>query len=156
MTSCRTCLCRSSLLASSGFGVAVGAASASVATRGFGGVDSLWWPAPRVRPSKNAAAAAESSAVRRRRTTVCDGSGSGVLRCRERAAVDQLDAVAVGVLDEADAPDLRAAAGVEGRLLGLDSDLGERGQERVEVVDRQGDVVVAVAEVVGLVAADVD
>src|SRR5262245_1705661 len=79
-----------------------------------------------------------------------------VLWCRELAAVDELDPVAVRILDEADPADLGAAAGGERRLLGLDADLRQLREERVEVVDGERDVVVAVAEVVRLGAADVD
>ena len=42
-----------------------------------------------------------------------------------------------------------------GRLLRLDAQLGEVGQDRVDVLDGDREVVVAVAEVVGLLAADV-
>ena len=64
------------------------------------------------------------------------------------AALDQLDAVAVGVAHEAQA---RAAlAHGVGRLLGLDALPGQAGQRRVEVVDGDRDVVVAGAQLVGV------
>jgi hypothetical protein len=69
--------------------------------------------------------------------------------------VDQLDPVAVGVGDEAD-PVLLASARRVGRLLRLDAPIAQPRQQPVEVVDDERQVVVAVAEVVGLVAADVD
>src|SRR5437588_2576862 len=63
-------------------------------------------------------------------------------------ALDQLDAVAVGVAHEAQP---RAAlADAVGRLLGLDALLGEPRQRRVEVAGRDRDVVVAGAELVAV------
>src|ERR1700757_3479504 len=63
------------------------------------------------------------------------------------AAVDQLDAVAVGILDEADQ---RAAfAHPVGLAFGLDALLLQLRERRLEVVDADGDVPVAGAEVVG-------
>ena len=53
-----------------------------------------------------------------------------------------------GVSDEADAVAFGAAARAVGRLFGLDADLGELGEGGVEVVDAEGDVVVAGAVVV--------
>src|SRR3954452_9608130 len=64
------------------------------------------------------------------------------------ASFDQLDAVAVRVPDEAD-PGATIADPV-GRLLGLDAVAAEPLERPVEVVDRQRDVVVARAELVGL------
>src|SRR4051812_30912080 len=151
-------------------GAAVGAAgcwatrTCGAATSGSFGVGAWWW-APNVNPSTNAAAAAASTAARRRRTAVAGGgtashddraAGSRVLGRLELASGDQLDPVAIWILDEADAADLGAAARREGWLLRLDADLRELGEHAVEVVDRECDVVVAVAEVVGLVAPDVD
>ena len=63
---------------------------------------------------------------------------------------DQLDPVAVRVADEADAVALGAAAGAVGGLLGLDAFGGEALEGAVEVVDGEGDVVVAGAEFVGV------
>src|SRR5918994_2040036 len=65
---------------------------------------------------------------------------------RVSALLDQLDAVAVGVADEAD-PAAALAHAVR-RLLRVDALAGELAQRRVEVVDRQRDVVVARAELV--------
>src|SRR6476659_2867580 len=88
-------------------------------------------------------------------TSLVGGTASVVLRRREGPAVDELDAVAVGVGDEAD-PVLLAPAGAVGGLLWLVARLREVREEPVEVVDGQRDVAVAVAQVVGLVLADVD
>src|ERR687891_126895 len=62
------------------------------------------------------------------------------------AALDQLHAVAVRVLDEAEAR-ATLAHGVR-RALGLDSLLREARQRRIDVVDRESDVPVAGAELV--------
>src|SRR3954447_24472171 len=62
---------------------------------------------------------------------------------------DQLDPVAIGIADEADAVALGAAAGAVGGLFGLDPQLRQAGEGVVEVaVDEQGDVVVAAAVLV--------
>ena len=61
---------------------------------------------------------------------------------------DQLDAVAVRVADEGDPVALGAPARAVGRLLGLDAVAGEPLEGSVEVVDGEGDVVVAGAVVV--------
>jgi hypothetical protein len=79
-----------------------------------------------------------------------------VLRRRERPSVNQFNAVAIRVGDEADPPDLLAPARRVGRLLRLDALLGQLGEQAVEVVDGERDVVVALAEVVRLLAPDVD
>jgi hypothetical protein len=52
----------------------------------------------------------------------------------EVAALDQLDAVAIGVADEGDAAAGGAAAGAVGGLLGLDAVIGEGRQGAVELV----------------------
>ena len=75
----------------------------------------------------------------------------GVLRRVEAPAVDQLDPVAVRVGDEGDQRQLAAVAGVVRGLLGLHADRGQVGERGVDVVDRDRHVVVARAEVVGLV-----
>src|SRR3954468_11268050 len=98
-----------------GLGAAVGAASGGFfAACGRAGSS---WPAPTVNPRARATVAAASRAARRRRIAarlrILGGPGL--------AAVDQLDAVAVRVLHEADAADFRAPAGRERRLLGLDA-----------------------------------
>ena len=77
-----------------------------------------------------------------------------VLRRREGAAVDQLDPVAVRVGHERDQRQLLALARVVRRLLGLDAERRQLGQRRVDVVDRERHVVVARAEVVGLLLPD--
>src|SRR4051812_33338371 len=71
----------------------------------------------------------------RRRLSAGDLRATLVLRRRKLPAVDELDAIAVRVLDEADPAHVGAAAGVKRRLLGLDADLRQLGQLGVEVVD---------------------
>ena len=61
---------------------------------------------------------------------------------------DQLDAVPVRVADEGDPVALGAPARAVGRLLGLDAVAGEPLEGSVEVVDGEGDVVVAGAVLV--------
>jgi hypothetical protein len=75
---------------------------------------------------------------------------------RREVFVDQLDPVAVRVGDEADAADLGPAGGRVGWLFWLDPLGVQLGQQRVEVLDHERQVVVAVAEVVGLLATTVD
>src|SRR5687768_8355791 len=66
---------------------------------------------------------------------------------RLTGALDQLDAVAVGVLDEAEArPTLADAVG---RALGLDALLGEPPQRAVQILHTDGDVAVRRAQLVG-------
>src|SRR5215211_1356888 len=62
------------------------------------------------------------------------------------AAVDQFDAVAVGILDEAE-PGAAVADAVR-LALGLDPLIGQAGEGLIEVVDGEGDVPVAGADVV--------
>ena len=100
-------------------------------------------------------------AVSRLRTRELSGPWDGDHQDRGRASLrarspnsearscllaDQLDPVAVGVADEADAVALGAAAGAVGGLLGLDAFGGEALQGALEVVDGEGDVVVAAAD----------
>ena len=68
------------------------------------------------------------------------------LHCLLAGAVDQLDAVSVRILDEADARS--ALADAVGLSLRLDPLLGERSEGRVEIVDGVGDVAVGAAELV--------
>lgn len=68
--------------------------------------------------------------------------------------VDELDPVPVGIGYEAD-PILLSPPRRVRRPIGLDARLRQRGQQAVEVVHHEGHVVVAIAEVVGFVAADV-
>src|SRR5215218_4065598 len=79
-----------------------------------------------------------------------------VLRRPERPAVDELDAIAVGVRHERDQRQVVAAAGAVGRLLGLHAERIEVAQDGLDVVDGERHVVVARAEVVGLVVPAVD
>src|SRR6478752_4734953 len=81
--------------------------------------------------------------------------GCRILRGAE-VPLDQLDPVAVRIGDEGDQRQLVAVARVVRRLLGLHAERLERRQRHVDVVDRHRHVVVARAEVVGLLLPDVD
>src|SRR6185312_6755181 len=74
---------------------------------------------------------------------------------RREGAVDQLDPVAVGICDEADAVLVASARRIR-RLLGLDPCRRELLEQPVEVVDDDRHVVVTLAEVIRLVARYVD
>jgi hypothetical protein len=78
-----------------------------------------------------------------------------ILRTR-KVPVDQLDPVAVGVGDEANAPDLLTASWRIRGLLGVDAVLGETAEQVIQIINDQRQVVVAVTQVIGLLAADVD
>src|SRR4051794_33423649 len=78
-------------------------------------------PAPRKRPARRDPAAALPAASGRRGVRA-------VLWGRERAAVDQLDPVAVRVGDEGDVGQLVTPARLVRRLLRLHADLGEVGE----------------------------
>src|SRR3954447_26062371 len=69
---------------------------------------------------------------------------------RLRSALDQLDAIAVRVAHEGDHRPLGAAAGAVRRLLRLDPVLLEAAECALEVLQRERDVVVARAQVVGV------
>ena len=86
--------------------------------------------------------------MRWRNALFSDSTNSAVRPPAARLSADQLDAVAVGVAEEADQVALGAAAGAVGGLFGLDAVGGEALEGGVEVVDREGDVVVAGAVVV--------
>src|SRR3954452_7529367 len=111
------------------------------------------WGGQRIRGRARAASAA-------RRRPRRDGSGRrrvrAVLRGVEAAAADDLDPVAVRIGDERDQRQPVAAARVVGRPLGLHAELREVRERGLDVLDGDRDVVVAVAEAVGLVAPDVD
>src|SRR6188474_155393 len=85
-----------------------------------------------------------------RLTPVGPAGGSFVLPIGAGLRLNYLDAVPIGIAQEADAVALGAAAGAVGRLFGLDALGGECLERSVEVVDREGDVVVAAAVVVGV------
>src|SRR4051812_42351881 len=102
MISLPTCWRSVSGSAVRGLGAAAGAASGGAAACGR---TSSCRPAPAASPSPRATVATATSAARRPRMAV----RLGILGGPELAAVDQLDAVAVRVLDEADAADLGAS-----------------------------------------------
>src|SRR5215207_4447964 len=104
------------------------------------------------RPS---AARPARSAPRRRGSARSSWARSRLVLWGLEVAVDQLDAVAVGIGDEAD-PVLGPAARVVRRPLRCDALRGEALEQAVEVLGRDRDVAVAAAEVVGVPAALVD
>ena len=85
---------------------------------------------------------------------VVDGCGPSCGVSKRPPSISSI-AVAVRIGDERDQRQVVAPAGAVGRLLGLHAELGEVGQDGLDVLDGDGEVVVAVAEVVGLLAADV-
>src|SRR5579875_3181807 len=96
---------------------------------------------------------AKRCSARSSRPPLC-GRVRRVLRRRE-VSVDQFDAIAIGIGHEAD-PELLPAARSKRWALGVNSHRGEPLQQGVEIVYRERDVVVAVTEVVPLLAPDVD
>jgi hypothetical protein len=76
-------------------------------------------------------------------------------RC-EGTAVDELDSVAVRIRNERDPRKIVPVARTVRRLLRLDADLGQVRERGVDVLHCDGEVVVAVTQVVGLLPADVD
>src|SRR3954453_59071 len=100
-------------------------------------------------PTRRAGGAPARSPTGRRAPPGGAGRAPAASPSGERLALlDQLDPVAVRVAHEADAG--AALPDAVGRLLRVDALVGQRRERLVEVVDRQRDVVVTRAELVGV------